>query len=128
MLLVSIPSLFLTKPPDVCKVKSIKLLSPSLYKNPDKLKIDDINFSDEIIEFIIKNYTDEEGVRDLKRCFEKIISKINILFLLDNNKEIELSYKLKNLIKPLNIDNKIVEILLSDNKIDDNISKLMMYL
>ena len=37
MLLVSIPSLFLTKPPDVCKVKSIKLLSPSLYKNPDKL-------------------------------------------------------------------------------------------
>ena len=39
---------------------------------------EEILFSDEIIRYIILNYTDEEGVRTLKKCIQYIISKINI--------------------------------------------------
>ena len=35
-------------------------------------------FNNESIEYIISNYTLKEGVRNLKRCLETIISKINI--------------------------------------------------
>ena len=44
---------------------------------------DNITFDDKIIECIIENYTQkEEGVRNLKRCLETIISKVNMYELL----------------------------------------------
>ena len=40
----------------------------------------DINFTDEAIKQLINNYTEsEKGVRNLKRCIETIVSKINVL-------------------------------------------------
>jgi ATP-dependent Lon protease len=39
----------------------------------------DIVFTDEIITHIISHHTDEQGVRNLKRCLETIISKLNLL-------------------------------------------------
>lgn len=37
-----------------------------------------VSFSDEVMEFIIDNYTNESGIRTLKRRFEKIFLKLNI--------------------------------------------------
>jgi len=76
---------------------------------------DDLLFSDDVIKYIINNYTDtEEGVRNLKRCFEIIYTKLNLLKLLkSDNEEI---YKLLNInnktILPLIITNQIVDKLL----------------
>ena len=45
----------------------------------------EIVFKDDIIEYIINNYTKEEGVRTLKRCLENIITKINLLDIINLN-------------------------------------------
>ena len=45
---------------------------------------DDIIIEEDTIKSIITTYTnDEKGVRNLKRCFESIISKLNVLKLLN---------------------------------------------
>ena len=51
-------------------------LIPELYKKFDIHNI--INFSDEIIKYIIENYTNECGVRKLKEILFEIISTINL--------------------------------------------------
>lgn len=43
-----------------------------------KINVDDIKIDDDVIRFIIENYTNEAGVRNLKRKFEKIFLKMNI--------------------------------------------------
>jgi len=95
------------------------------------LNRDDIVFPNDILEYIINKYTKEDGVRTLKRCLEKIISKINLLFLLENdvsNKDLDVGYRLQSITRPLTITNKIVEEFLDkENLIDDNISNFMMY-
>ena len=58
--------------------------------------VDKISLSDDIIDHIINNYThNEEGVRNLNRCIETIISKFNIYTILkdSNNDSINLNYK-----------------------------------
>ena len=40
----------------------------------------------------------QEGVRNLKRCIESIISKINIYYLTGNGEEIDLNFKIKDFI------------------------------
>ena len=49
----------------------------------------DIEFTDQVIKYIINKYTDkEDGVRNLKRCYEIIYTKLNLLKLLkDDNEE-----------------------------------------
>ena len=75
----------------------------------------DIVFNDEVIKYIIQNYTDnEEGVRNLKRCYEIIYTKLNLLKLLKNDNE-EM-YRLLNInsktVLPLIITNELVDKLL----------------
>ena len=54
-------------------------LVPRLLKDYNIQK-DNIVFADETINSIINNYTNKEkGVRNLKRCLETIVSKINVL-------------------------------------------------
>ena len=68
-----------------------KYILPELY---EKIGINDsINFSDEIITFIIENYTSESGVRKLKEILYEIISEIN-LEILNYDKEYNLPIKL----------------------------------
>ena len=80
-------------------------------------KKEDIHFNDEAILYIIDRYTlKEEGVRNLKRCLETIISKINIYSLSNKNNEegggsIPLSFKVKGFKFPLEITKDIVDIL-----------------
>ena len=75
----------------------------------------DILFTDDIVKYIIQKYTEsEEGVRNLKRCFEIIYTKLNLLKLLRNDNE-EM-YKLLNIepttALPLTLTNEIVDKLL----------------
>ena len=69
------------------------------------------------------NYTNkEEGVRNLKRCLETIISKINIYYLSYNEEsdskknEINMTFKIDNFQLPIIITNEIVKELLSVKK------------
>jgi len=62
----------------------------------------DIIFTDEILKEIVDKYTlGEEGVRNLKRCIETIISKINIYLLSDGDDD--LSFKIKDFSLPFQI-------------------------
>ena len=55
---------------------------PEIYESYNLSK-NNLIFSDEIISNIIKNYTqNEQGVRNLKRCIDIIISKINMYYIL----------------------------------------------
>ena len=60
-------------------------LIPSLLANV-KFKKEDIIFRDETISEIIEKYTDgESGVRNLKRCLDSVIMKLNTLRLTSQN-------------------------------------------
>ena len=113
------------------------------FKTDDKIKIcneylipeiydtfafnkEEIIFSDSIIKNIIEKYTHgEEGVRNLKRCIETIVSKINIHILSDGDSG--LSFQLKDISLPLKLNEEHIEILLkTDTK--DNKPPYGMYL
>jgi len=81
---------------------------------------DNITFDDKIIECIIENYTQkEEGVRNLKRCLENIVSKVNMYELLydDINKccSIDLDYKIDDFCIPYIVKKNDLDILLMKN-------------
>jgi len=56
-----------------------KYLLPEIYKNMGIENI--IEFSDDVITFIIDNYTNEAGVRKLKEIIFEIVSEINLQML-----------------------------------------------
>ena len=108
------------------KLKIAKdFLIPKIYKklNKDKNVID---ISDETIKYIIKNYTDEEGVRGLNKCIDSIFSKLNV-FLITNDENI-LPYEIKSLEKPIKVTNKIVETILDDSQNKDSPSIEHMFM
>ena len=79
-----------------------------------------IIFHDDIIQNIVEKYTyNEEGVRNLKRCLETIISKINMYELLyDNEKDkssIDLDYTIENFSIPYKVKMDDLDILLNKN-------------
>ncbi len=87
---------------------------------------EELIFSDESILYIIDKYTGkEEGVRNLKRCLETIISKINIYYLSnqkdenDEKDEISMTFKIKDFKLPLNITPVIIEELIPKIKVDN---------
>lgn len=70
----------------------------------------DIIFPDEIIKSIITNKTlDEKGVRNLKRCFETIISKLNVIKLLNGYSNFNTDIDRENDLKILNQNNELFE-------------------
>jgi ATP-dependent Lon protease len=82
------------------------------------------------VKMIIEKYTlNEEGVRNLKRSLETIISKINIYNLSydrdanndnnDNKKNLDLEFELKDFSLPFTITEEIAEKLLSLKKDSD---------
>ena len=108
------------------KLKIAKdFLIPKTYKklNLDKKVID---ISDETIKYIIKNYTEEEGVRGLNKCIDSIFSKLNV-FLITNDENI-LPYEIKSLEKPIKVNNKIVETILDDSQNKDSPSIEHMFM
>ena len=104
----------------ICKT----YLLPEIYSIYN-LSRNDIIFTDEILSLIIKEYTNkEDGVRNLKRCLDLIVSKVNMYQILydTSNKKcyIDLSYQLKDFSIPYTIKkNDIPELLTSLKKNDD---------
>ena len=84
-----------------------------------------INFTENNIKYIIQNHcATEPGVRELKRCIETILRRINVL---KYSKKIKLNYSLEKMKFPLEINNEIIDELLQDRKRKDSTSQLMMY-
>lgn len=76
------------------------------------LKKEDIVFSDDLLTHIINHFTSEQGVRDLKRCLETIILKLNLMRYTD----MTLDYRLKDISFPLNLTKENVNNLLGKEK------------
>ena len=84
--------------------------------NDFSLDKDDIIFNDDILKYIISSYSQEEGVRNLKRAYETILSKINLMKI-TYNKDIE-----ENMDNIENIENNGI------NNLDKNEDKLFNFL
>ena len=89
------------------------------YNYTNKIKI-----NNDIIKYIIENYTEkEEGVRNLKRCLDNIVSKINMFEMLYNDdkkqSEIELPYHFDNFKLPYTITEEDIDNLLNKHKNND---------
>jgi ATP-dependent Lon protease len=69
-----------------------------------------IKINDELIEYIIENYTNEAGIRDIKRKIDQIYLSLN-LKIINNNKNIKYILNKNNIIKILNEpNNNIIKI------------------
>ena len=87
-----------------------------------------IIFNDDIIEYIIQNYTNkEEGVRELKRTLEKICSKINLYHInsCNDSKDI-VNFKIKNFKIPFEITQDVCNLFIT--KKENNPSLEHLYL
>ena len=97
-----------------------KYLLPQLF---DTFKYDNnIKISNDIIKDIINNFTNKEkGVRNLKRCLESIISKVNMYDILYNSEtsepDIKLPYKLNDFKIPYHIKYEDLNELLKKDEI-----------
>jgi len=104
-------------------------LIPEIVKD---IGFDQSNFSIEnsVIQHIINHYTNEKGVRKLKGCLQTILTKLNVISLLDTKDK--KYYKIINVDKiikkfPVDITIDLVNNLLTKSKIDDIFSKSGMY-
>jgi ATP-dependent Lon protease len=80
------------------------------------LEANSININDEIITEIIENFTDEDGVRELRRCLETIFLKINMSRFTENIKF------------PIELNSELIKKYLKNPVKDDYNSKTMMYI
>ena len=77
---------------------------------------EDIIFTDEILTEIISKFTSrEEGVRNLKRCLESIVSTLNIYHLTKSDKEDIIDMKIKDFKLPITLTTQHVSDLLKIN-------------
>jgi ATP-dependent Lon protease len=127
---------------DECK-KEAKLIIAKDYLLPKilsnvKFSKEDIIFPDETLNEIIEKYTDSEsGVRNLKRCIESIVMKLNTLRLTSQNPALGCSpnsqlipYFLNNYKLPMTITTSIVDKLIGKTSLvnKDSGKHLSMYL
>jgi ATP-dependent Lon protease len=70
----------------------------------------DVNISNEVLVYIIEVYAKEEhGVRELRRCLDQIVQKINMLRLYNSP---DLPYHISNFSLPFTITTEHVRLLL----------------
>lgn len=86
----------------------------------------DVMFSKEVVHHIIEKTPDEQGVRNLRRSLDEILSKINLARLLKENikyknKEIPLTF-------PLEVTENVVEALMTSSRKYANESLPLMYI
>ena len=120
----------------VIKMKGFKLsdkinivkdyLIPNIFKEYN-FKKEDLLFDDDILKYLISNYTKEEGVRQIKQILEDIVSKMN-LYKLTSYKNKKNKFNLQNYKFPLKLTNVIVDDLLKSKKTELDFSAKMMYL
>ena len=81
---------------------------------------DSILIDDEVIDFIVEQYTNEPGVRDLKRKLEKIFLKLNIDRIYNTNLFEKINQVTKEI--PITLTREVVENYLGKNNV--NIEKI----
>ena len=102
-----------------------KYLLPKIYEQINFNK-EDIIIDDDMIKYIVDNYTEtEDGVRNLKRCLEIIFTKLNLFRLMKPGENLfkeDLSIKIEF---PLIITEKILKELIKNKNTSDEKWKLM---
>jgi ATP-dependent Lon protease len=93
----------------------------------------EVIFPDEIVKKIIEEYTEEEGVRSLRRCLETILLKLNMAKYTNytKGKPLAIGNELQNIKFPVVVDEKLLGLLLKKKEDEDDsnsISKRMMYI
>jgi len=83
-----------------------------------------VSIGKEILQFMIENFTGgEAGVRELKRCIQTIISKLNLLRFYNNPKQVPFS--IKDFSLPFTIKKEHVELFLKKkNQLDESVAHL----
>tara|TARA_B100000900_G_scaffold383996_2_gene372432 strand:+ start:8257 stop:9930 length:1674 start_codon:yes stop_codon:yes gene_type:complete len=104
-----------------------KFLIPEILKDFN-FKSTDLIFTEEIIKYIISKTESENGVRNLRRSIECIISNLNLFRLMDNKIE-DKSLSISNLNIdfeiPFIINNKVVDYLIKNkNTMSDSIAHI----
>ena len=94
------------------------------------LEDSEFHFSDEVLKDIIQKFTKEEGVRDLRRCLETILLKLNMAKFINykHNKDIKLGEDLSDISFPVKVDINLTERLLQNKKEMDFHKTHMMYI
>ena len=87
-------------------------------------KKEDIIFNNEIIKYIINKCPQEGGVRGLKKAFETIIMKLNVIRL--TNENFTLPYKINNFKLPFTITNDVINKLIDEKELNEKLT--MMYI
>lgn len=94
-----------------------------------KMEPGSLTFEDETLKYIVEKHTNEEkGVRNLKRCFEIIYSKVNLYNYMKPDSKLFDEDIIQNIEFPYNVSNEIVDKLIKTKKKDQNISAMNMYL
>lgn len=85
-----------------------------------------IVFKNDVIEYIIQNYTDkEEGVRELKRILEKICSKINLYNINNCNDAKDIvDFKIKNFKIPFEVTTEVCHMLVKKKENNESFEHL----
>jgi len=83
-----------------------------------KIAKNELIFNDDVLDYIITNFSNETGVRNLKKCLEEIVSKLNMFILLKDYDDNNITNKiLQNKISiPYKITKKIIPKLLINFK------------
>ena len=107
-------------------------LIPEIYNNY-KFTKDNVIIETDILKIIINDYSkNEEGVRNLKRCLDMIVSKINMYYILyDEDKKscyIDLSYKLEDFKLPYTLTEQDLKELLDSGLPETDKPPNYMYL
>ena len=99
------------------------------YNNWDTLidpeKCQKVEFSDDVLTHIMDKYTDENGVRTLKRCLELTISKLNVLILTKGTDLFSYDINVDEL--PIKLTNDNVDTLLKEFYKDDDDKDRIQY-
>ena len=110
------------------KIIANNYLIPYICKQVN-IKSDEVIISEESLDYIIKNYTeDEAGVRNLKRCIEIIFTKINLFRLMKPDSNLFDKEKCLKVEFPFNVTEKVIEKIMPKDKGIENDNWKRMYM
>ena len=110
------------------KVIANNYLIPYICKQVN-IKKNEVIIPEETINYIIKNYTEEEaGVRNLKRCLEIIFTKINLFRLMKPDSNLFEKEKCLKIEFPFTVTEKIIQKIIPKDKPIENDNWKKMYM
>jgi ATP-dependent Lon protease len=99
-------------------------LLPNICKQINFMK-DDIVFENDVIDYIVENFTEsEDGVRNLKRCLEIIYTKLNLYRLMQEPCNIFKNDKPFKVELPFTVTCEIINKLIKKELVNDNWKQL----